>query len=81
MVESASNAGDLALVPGPGRSPGEGNGNTLQYSWLENPMAGGGWQATVHGVAKSQTRLNDFTFILSPLIAILDSGLMLKRLR
>ena len=41
---------------------GEGNGNTLQYSCLENPMDGGAWWATVHGVARSQTRLNDFTF-------------------
>ena len=41
---------------------GEGNGIPLQYSWLENPMDGGAWQAAVHGVAKSQTRLTDFTF-------------------
>ena len=41
---------------------GEGNGNPLQYSCLENPMDGGAWQATVHGVSKSQTRLSDFTF-------------------
>ena len=41
---------------------GEGNGNPLQYSCLENPMDGGAWRAGVHGVAKSQTRLNDFTF-------------------
>ena len=41
---------------------GEGNGNPLQYSCLENPMDGGAWWATVHGVAKSQTRLSDFTF-------------------
>ena len=43
-------------------SPGEGNGNPLQYSCLENPMDGGTWWATVHGVAKSQTQLSDFTF-------------------
>ena len=43
-------------------SPGEGNGNPLQYSCLENPMDGGAWQATVHGVAKSRTQLSDFTF-------------------
>ena len=43
-------------------SPGEGNGNPLQYSCLENPMDGGAWGATVHGVAKSWTRLSDFTF-------------------
>ena len=55
VKESACSAGDLASIPGPGRSPGEGNGNTLQYSCLENPMDGGTWQATVHGVTKSQT--------------------------
>ena len=49
------NAGDLGSIPGSGRSPGEGNGNPLQYSCLENPMDGGAWWATVHGVAKSQT--------------------------
>ena len=48
-------------IPGSGRSPGEGNGNPLQYSCLENPMDGGAWQATVHGVAKSRTRRSDFT--------------------
>ena len=58
---SASNVGDLASVPGSGRSPGEGNGNTLQYSCLENPMDGGAWWATVHGVTKSRTQLSDFT--------------------
>ena len=45
---SASNAGDPGLIPGLGRSPGEGNGNPLQYSCLENPMDGGAWKATVH---------------------------------
>ena len=59
---SASNAGDLGSIPRLGRSPGEGNGNPLQYSCLENPMDGGAWWATVHGVAKSQTRLSDLTF-------------------
>ena len=43
-------------------SPGEGNGNPLQYSCLANPMDGGAWWAAVHGVARSQTRLSDFTF-------------------
>ena len=52
---SACNVGDLGSVPGSGRSPGEGNGNPLQYSCLENPMDGGAWWATVHGVAESQT--------------------------
>ena len=59
---SACNAGDPGSIPGLGQSPGEGNSNLLQYSCLENPMDGGAWWATVHGVAKSQTRLSDFTF-------------------
>ena len=59
---SACNAGDLGSIPGSGRSPGEGNGNPLQYSCLENPMDRGAWWATVHRVTKSQTRLSDFTF-------------------
>ena len=50
--DSACNAGDLGSIPGLGRSPGEGNGYPLQYSCLENPMDRGGWQATVHGVAR-----------------------------
>ena len=58
---SACNVGDLGSIPGLGKSPGEGNGNPLQYSCLENPMDGGAWWATVHGVADSRTRLSDFT--------------------
>jgi len=50
--ESACNAGKLGLIPGSGRSPGEGNGNPLQYSCLENPMDRRAWQATVHGVTR-----------------------------
>ena len=50
--ESACNAGDLGLIPGLGRSPGEGNGNPLQYSCLENPMGTGAWKVTVYGVAR-----------------------------
>ena len=50
--ESAYNAGDLGSIPGLGRSPGEGNGNRLQYSCLENAMDRGAWQARVHGVAE-----------------------------
>ena len=57
---SANNAGDLGSIPGLGRYTGEGNGNPLQYSCLENPMDRRAWQATVHGVAKSRTRLSDF---------------------
>ena len=62
--KSACNAGDQGLIPGSGRSPGEGNGNPLQCSWLENLMDGGAWWATVHGVTKSRTRLSDFTTTL-----------------
>ena len=56
---SACNAGDLGLIPGSERSPGEGNGNPLR---LENSIDRGAWWATVHGVAKSQTQLNDLNF-------------------
>ena len=54
-----ANAGDMGLIPGSGRSPGEGNGNPLQYSCLGNPMDRGVWWATVHGVTKSHTRLSN----------------------
>ena len=57
---SAWNAGDPGSIPGSGRSPGEGNGNLLQYSCLENPKEGGAWWATVHGVIKSRTQLSNF---------------------
>ena len=60
-----ANAGDLGSNPGSGRSPGEGNGNPLQYSCLENPMDRGAWWAAVHGVSKSRIRLSDFTFIFT----------------
>ena len=63
---SAYNAGNPGSIPGLGRSPGEGNGNPFQYSCLENPMDRGAWWTTVHGVAKSQTRLRSFTFTLEP---------------
>ena len=57
--ESACNAGDLDLIPGLGRSPGEGNDYALQYSCLENSMDRGAWRATVHGIARSQTQLSN----------------------
>ena len=63
--ESACNAGDVGdvgSIPGSGRSPGGGHGNPLQYPCLENPMDRGAYWATVHGVAKSRTRLSDFHF-------------------
>ena len=53
--ESAWNAGHAGLIPGSGRYPGDGNGHSLQYSCLENPMDRGGWRATVHRVTKSRT--------------------------
>ena len=57
--ESAYNAGDLGLIAGLGRSPGEGNGSPLQYSCLEKSTDRGAWRATVHEVTKSRTRLNN----------------------
>ena len=56
-----TNVGDASLILGLGKNPGEGNGNPLQYSCLGNPMDRGAWQATVHDVEKSWTRLNDQT--------------------
>ena len=66
--ESVHNVEDLGSIPGSGRPPGGGHGNPLQYSCLENPMDIGGWRATVHGAAKSQTCLRNqhfhtFTFV------------------
>ena len=57
-IESACKAGDLHSLPASGRSPGEENGNSVQYSWLENSMVPGGFH-TVHGFAKSQTQPRD----------------------
>ena len=56
---SPANAGDVGLIPGPGRSPGGGKGNPLKYSCPENPTDRGAWWAAVHGVAKSWIRLSD----------------------
>ena len=61
--ESACSAGDLGSILGLGRSPGEGNGNPLQYSCLENPIDRGAWQATVHGVARVR---HDLVHCLTP---------------
>ena len=69
---SAWNAGDQGSIPVSGRSPGEGNGNPLQYSCLENSTDGGAWWATVHSVTKSQTRLSDFTRHLSQILQWTD---------
>ena len=59
VKESARNAGDSDSIPESGRSPGEGNGNPLQYPCLRNSMDRGAWRATVHGTVKSQTQLSD----------------------
>ena len=59
---SACSVGDPGSISESGRSPGEGNGNPLQYSCLENSMDGGTWWTTVHGVAKSRTRQSDFPY-------------------
>ena len=59
VKDPRASAGDLrnsGSIPGSGRSPGEGNGNPLQYSCLENPMDRGAWRATVHGITKSRTQ-------------------------
>ena len=62
---SAYSAGDPGSIPASGRYPGEGNGNPLQYSCLENAMDGGAWWAAVHGIPKSHTQLSNFTSLLA----------------
>ena len=59
LPADVGDARDVGLIPGSGRFPGEGNGNPLQYSHLENPMDREAWWATVHGIAKSWTQLSD----------------------
>ena len=61
LPANARDVRDPGSVPESGRSPGGGNGNPLQYSWLEDPMDSGAWRATVHGVTKSQTQLSTIT--------------------
>ena len=75
---SAYNMGDQGSIPGSGRSPGEGNGNPLQHSCLENPMDGGAWQSTVHRVVKSRTRLSNFTFTSFLQHSVIDLSSHLK---
>ena len=69
--ESACNAGDHGSIPGSGKSPGEGNGNPLQCSCLENSMDRGAWWVTVRGVSRSRIQLNSFTFIFTDLEIII----------
>ena len=68
-LANAGDATDSGLIPGLGRSPGEGNGNPLQYSCLENSMDRGPWQAIVHGAAKSGTRLKRLSMHTHQLIS------------
>ena len=76
---AAYNVGDLGLIPRLGRSPGEGNSNPLQDSCLENPMDGGSWYTTIHEVAKSWTRLSDFTFSPGSVTTTLGESLGTKQ--
>ena len=59
LSTNAGDTRDVSFIPGLGRSPGEGNGNLLQYSFLENSMDREAWQATVHGVTKNRTLLSN----------------------
>ena len=70
--------GNLSLIPGSGWSPGEENGNPLQYSCLENPMDRGAWWAIAHRVSKSRTQLSDFTFTFSSLLGVLYQNLQVE---
>ena len=64
LPASAGNLREVGLIPGSGRSPGEGNGNPLQYTCLENPIERGAWWAAVQGVVKSRTRLSMLMFLM-----------------
>ena len=77
---SVYNAGDPGSSPGLGRSPGEGNGNPFQDYYLENPMDRGAWWATNYRVAKSWTRLSDFTFTFSLCVVSVDDSWVLSLL-
>ena len=76
---SAYNGGGLVSIPGQGRFPGEGNGNPVQYSCLENSMDRGAWQATVHEVAKNWIQLSNFTFFLSFFLSFFTQVLILSK--
>ena len=65
LPAKAGDVTDVGLIPGSGRFPGAGHGNPFQYSCLENLMDRGAWRAAVHRVAKSWTRLSDFTFLFN----------------
>ena len=73
LPSNAGDTGNEGLNPGLGRSPGEGNGNPLQYYCLENPMDRGALLATVFGVTKSGTQLSDFTFTFNNALSVKTS--------
>ena len=75
------NAGDAVSIPGLGRSPGERNGNPLQYSCLGNPVDRGAWWATVHGVGKSWALLSDLTTTKEKGIKYLELGYIIRVVR
>ena len=76
---NAGDARDMGSIPESGRSPGEGNGNPLQYSCPENPMDRGAWRAVVHGVAESRTRLSDLAHYMPSIQLIHISVIFLNR--
>ena len=71
---NAGDARDMGLISGSGRSPEGGNGNPIQYTCLENPMDGGAWWGTVHGVTKSQTWLSTSPLILTHMVKAKDAA-------
>ena len=73
LPTNARDARDVGSIPGSGRSSGGGNGNTLQYFCLGNPMDRGAWQATGHGVAKNQTRLKWLSMHICHIVSGMDS--------
>ena len=77
--ESACNADHPGLIPGSGRSPGEGNGNPLQYSCLENSMDSGAWWAIVYRIIKSQTRLSNYHFHFHSLFSIINLDITISK--
>ena len=83
MQETTCNIGDQGSIPGSRKSPGEGNGNPLQYSYLGNPMDRGAWQATVHGVARvghdlvTKERERELTYSITLASSVQYSGLIL----
>ena len=85
LLANARDAGDVGSIPGLGRSPGEGNGNSLLYSYLGNRMDRGAWWATVHGATESRTGLSDWVriectsdcYTVGPCLSVLNNSLHL----